>query len=95
MGRVWIWKVSSMCIEEVSAEQFAEILHHYHEALAPDFNCSSESRPDSWQDTPANERSRLVAAIRLALLDISSGGTDGAHGKRRYFPKPGEAEWGC
>jgi hypothetical protein len=31
-----------MSIEVSSAESFAKVLHDYHEALAPDFNCSGE-----------------------------------------------------
>lgn len=84
-----------MSIQDVSAEQLAELFHHYHEALAPDFNCSSEPHDESWEEIPANERRRLVAAVRLALLDLHSNGADQGNDNHRYFPKPGEAEWGC
>ena len=67
-----------MSIQEVSAEQLAELLHHYHQALGPDF--SGESKP-------------LVAAARLALLELRSMAKE--KDSRRYFAKPGQAEWGC
>jgi len=36
----------------------------------------------------------MVAAARLALLELDSIG-DEREDSRRYFAKPGEAEWGC
>jgi hypothetical protein len=83
-----------MSIQEVSAEELAELFHHYHQALGPDFGCaSSQSTPESWDALPQPERSRAVAAARLALLEIAS--TTRAEESRKYFAKPGEAEWGC
>jgi hypothetical protein len=82
-----------MSIEEVTAEQLAELFHHYHQALAPDFGCTSSSNPEAWERVPQQERNRLVAAARLALLELNSAPAD--HDRRRYFAKPGEAEWGC
>ncbi len=86
-----------MSIQDVSAEQFAELFHHYHEALAPDFNCNSEQRDESWHGIPDNQRRRLIAAVRLALLDVGSATSDAPSeaDSARYFAKPGEAEWGC
>jgi hypothetical protein len=43
---------------------------------------------------PQQEKSRLVAAARLALLDLASMERERKN-PRRYFAKPGEAEWGC
>jgi hypothetical protein len=84
----------SMSIQEVSAEQLAELFHHYHHALASDFGCRTEQANQSWKDVPQQERNRMTAAARLALLEL-----DSVHGERqdskRYFAKPGEAEWGC
>jgi hypothetical protein len=38
----------------------------------------------------------MVTAARLALLElVSSTDTDEENSRRRYFAKPGEAEWGC
>lgn len=83
-----------MSIQEVSPEQFARLSHHYHEVLAPDFGCAGGSHPDSWSEVPVGERRRMVTAARLALLELESS-TDEENGRRRYFAKPGQAEWGC
>ena len=36
----------------------------------------------------------MVAAARLALLELSSTAKE-REDSRRYFAKPGQAEWGC
>jgi len=85
---------NSMSIQEVSAEQLAELFHHYRQALASDFDCWTEHADQSWKEVPQQERNRMIAAARLVLLKL-----DSAQGERqdfkRYFAKPGEAEWGC
>ena len=83
-----------MSIQEVSAEQLAELLHHYHQAIKPDFGCASKTNAEAWEQTPKQEKSRLVAATRLALLELASTAAE-QEDSRRYFAKPGEAEWGC
>lgn len=83
-----------MSIQEVSAEQLAELFHHYHQALAPDFGCTSDSTPESWDQISQQEKNRMVAAARLAILEVASETTEPADSKR-YFAKPGDAEWGC
>jgi len=83
-----------MSIQEVSAETFAELFHHYHQALGQDFGCHEVRNSESWQDVPQPERSRMVAAIRPALLEMDSS-PEPKDESRRYFAKPGEAEWGC
>ena len=83
-----------MSIQEVAPEELAELLHHYHQALAPDFSCESELSCEAWEQVPPPEKSRLVAAARLALLELSA--TERQRERaRRSFAKPGEAEWGC
>lgn len=82
-----------MSIQEVSAEQLAELFHHYHETLAPDFGCMSKPN-EAWEQVPQQERNRLVAAARLALMDLASTAME-REDSRRYFAKPGQAEWGC
>jgi hypothetical protein len=83
-----------MSIQEVSAEQLAKLFHHYHQALAPNFGSGDKQTPAEWNEVPQQEKSRMVVAARLALLEI-----DAAAGERstarKYFAKPGEAEWGC
>jgi hypothetical protein len=84
-----------MSIQEVSAEQLAELFHHYHHALAPDSDSLPlDDRHQSWNDVPIEERNRMTAAARLALLELESLDS-GREKRRRYFAKPGEAEWGC
>jgi hypothetical protein len=81
-----------MSIHKVSPERLAELFHHYQQALAPDFGCIDDEPQTPWSNIPQAERSRLIAAARLALLDIASAEQEASG---RYFAKPGEAEWGC
>ena len=83
-----------MSIQDVSPEQLAELFHHYHQALAPDFGCSTTRNNESWERVPQPEKNRLVAAARLALLELSSKENE-KDDSRRYFANPGYAEWGC
>jgi len=43
---------------------------------------------------PQQEKSRLVAAVRLVLMELDSMTIEPAK-SREYFAQPGEAEWGC
>ncbi len=71
-----------MSIQEVAPEQLAE-----------DFQCASKPS-ETWDHVPTREKCRLVAAARLALLELAT--TAHEHeDSRRYFAKPGDAEWGC
>jgi hypothetical protein len=81
-----------MSIQEVSPEQLAELFHHYHRALGPDFGCPGAPGAESWEEMPQQEKSCLIAAARLAVLELAASGQENS---RRYFAKPGEAEWGC
>jgi hypothetical protein len=83
-----------MSIQEVSPEQLAELFHHYHQALGPDFGCTTQSVPEAWEQVSTQERNRMVAAARLAILEVAST-DDEPEDRRRYFAKPGAAEWGC
>jgi hypothetical protein len=58
-----------MSVDMIVPEKLAMLVHHYREALALDFGCRPSTSPD-WEDLSQEERSRLVAATRLALLDI-------------------------
>jgi hypothetical protein len=82
-----------MSIQEVAPEQLAQLFHHYHQALAPDFQCASKPS-ETWDQVPDRERNRLIAAARLALLELTATARE-YEDSRRYFAKPGEAEWGC
>ncbi|HXY14369.1 MAG TPA: hypothetical protein VEI26_07710 [Terriglobales bacterium] len=82
-------------IQDVSAEQFARLFQHYHEALVHDYKCTNNEETNSWWDrTPGNERKLLVAAVRLTLEELGATSSP-AHPSRKYFAKPGEADWGC
>jgi hypothetical protein len=82
-------------IQDVSAEELAKLFHHYRGALAHDFDCrNGEEAGSSWDRTPASERKLMVAAARLALLELAATPAQ-ADASRPYFAKPGEAEWGC
>jgi hypothetical protein len=82
-----------MAIQEVAPEQLAELFHHYYQALAPDFPCASKPS-ETWDHVPTREKSRLIAAARLALLELTATARE-HEDSRRYFAKPGDAEWGC
>jgi hypothetical protein len=79
-------------IQDVTAEQLAKLFHNYREALAHD--CASHGEATSWDCTPQSERKLMVAAARLALLELSTTPEPSSPG-RKYYAKPGEADWGC
>jgi hypothetical protein len=79
-----------MSTQEVFVEQFARLFHHYRAALSPE----AEQGGESWNSVAPDERNRLVAAARLAILELESNARLQDQ-SRRYFAKPGEAEWGC
>ena len=79
-----------MSSQEVFVQQFAMRFNHYHETTLPE----PEQGSAAWSAIPAEQRSRLVAAARLAILDLESD-THLQDDSRRYFAIPGEAEWGC
>jgi len=83
-----------MSIEEVSAERFAQLFHHYHQVLGENSGNAAHMRTcDAWANVPLAEKNRMIAATRLALLEVEVIPTEREN--RRYFAKPGEAEWGC
>ena len=82
-----------MSIQDVSPEELAKLFHQYQEALAGDFDCSPKD-DKAWEQTPQNQRKWMVAAARLALLELRAKEAE-ASSNRQYFAKPGEAEWGC
>jgi hypothetical protein len=83
-----------MSIQEVPAEQLAELFHNYHQVLGPNLGCQAKPNAEAWEQIPHQEKSRLVAAARLALLELASTARE-REDSRRYFAKPGQAEWGC
>jgi hypothetical protein len=83
-----------MWVHEVAPERLAELFHHYHQALRPEISSTRSEGHGSWEEVPQQEKSRLVAAARLALLELDSMTIEPAK-SREYFAQPGEAEWGC
>ena len=83
-----------MSLQEVLPEQLAELFHHYHQALRPAFASDTNDDPESWEQMPSQEKNRMIAAARLALLELGASERQ-REDSRRYFAKPGEAEWGC
>lgn len=83
-----------MWVDEVAPERLAELFHHYQQALESEpAGTSREGRP-GWKEVSPQKKSRMVAAARLALLELESITKD--RGKsHEYFAQPGEAEWGC
>jgi len=45
-----------MSIQEVSAEELAELFHHYHHALAPDFGCTGDPDSEKWNKCRSKKR---------------------------------------
>ena len=83
-----------MWIHEVAPERLAELFHHYHQALTPEISGKGSEGQAAWKEVSPQEKKRLVAAARLALLELESITSDRAK-ERQYFAQPGEAEWGC
>jgi hypothetical protein len=83
-----------MWIQDVAPERLAELFHHYHQALTPEMAGKGSERQNSWKEVGPQEKNRLVAAARLALLELESMASDRVK-SRHYFAQPGEAEWGC
>ena len=83
-----------MSIQEVPAERFVQLFHQYHQALANESGNACQTRTrDAWAEVSPSERSLMIAAARLALLEVEL--LPSERESRRYFAKPGEAEWGC
>ena len=79
-----------MSTQEVFVQQFARLFCHCREALSPE----AEQESATWSSAPAEERNRLVAAAHSAILELETKARI-EDDPRRYFAKPGEAEWGC
>ena len=89
-GSEFMWS-----IEDVAPEDLARLFHHYRGALAHDFGAElGRESASSWDRTPQQERRLMVAAARLALLELATTGAQ-ANVSRKYFARPGEADWGC
>ena len=84
----------NMSTQEVFVQQFARLFHHYHEALSPESEHSVQAQLAASNSVPSEERDRMMEAARLAMVELGSNGRP-QNDSRKYFAKPGEAEWGC
>lgn len=83
---------TQMSAQEAFVQQFAKLFVHYQEALTLSGDGPELLEPKTWQEAPQVERERMVAAARLALLELEA---DDRADSRRWFAHPGAAEWGC
>jgi len=83
-----------MSTEETFVQQFARLFVHYRDALTLDSGSALDKQLHAENDLPCAERNRMVAAARLALLEIETT-SNMEDDPRCYYAKPGEAEWGC
>lgn len=83
-----------MSTQEVFVQQFAKLFGHYSDALEPGSELENRRQLIGWSDLPAADRNRMVAAARLALLELETTSLM-EDDSRCYYAKPGEAEWGC
>ena len=80
-------------IQDVSAEQLAKVFYHYHEALARDGNGHDNQEESSWDRASQSQRKLMVAAARLALIELATTPMV-SKPSRKYYAEPGKAEWG-
>lgn len=81
--------------QDVNPEQLATLLCNYRQALEHDLTSGEESQPNLPSDrTSAEERRLMIAATRLALMELACKGSESSP-RRKYYAQPGEAEWGC
>jgi hypothetical protein len=83
-----------MWVNEIAPERLAELFHHYQQALTPELSGRGNESHGLWKEVSPQVKSRMVAAARLALLELQSMTSERAK-TRQYFAQPGEAEWGC
>ncbi|MBZ5657747.1 MAG: hypothetical protein LAO56_20985 [Acidobacteriia bacterium] len=84
-----------MSIQEVSAEELAKLFYQYEGTLSENFHgLRKEDASLSWEQVPQNERELMVAAARRTLQELGAP-VEKERVVRRYFAKPGEANWGC
>lgn len=83
-----------MSTQEVFVQHFARLFDHYQHALSPETATEEDAPPPAWNSLPVDERNRMVAAARLAIMEMETNSRleENSH---QYYAKPGEAEWGC
>ncbi len=84
-----------LTIQEVNADQLANLLCNYRQALSEGSSADHENHRDPRSEVQSqSERKLMVAAVRLALLELAAPSFTG-ESRRKYFATPGEADWGC
>ncbi len=81
-----------MSAHDVFVEEFAKLFVHYQEALKLTGSEVKQLGSINREDLTSVERERMVAAARLALLELEA---ENHENSRRWYARPGEAEWGC
>ena len=91
-----------MSEQTISAEDLARLFHRYYRTLAPIFECEGSATDVSWDEARPRARKLMIATARLVLSDLielsrkkESGAQSQELPARRYFAKPGQAEWRC
>jgi len=81
-------------IQDVSAEQLAKVFYHYHDALARDGkDHDNQEESFSWDRASQSQRQLMVAAARLALIELVTTPME-SKPSRKYYAEPVKAEWG-
>jgi hypothetical protein len=80
--------------QDVNAEELARLFHHYQTALMQNSKSPADEAPTSWDRASHTQRKVLVTAARLALLELARS-PEPSSPERKYYAKPGEADWGC
>ncbi len=83
-------------IQDVSAEQLAKAFHHYREALTHDCGGHGTEGEGSILGAHSPERAQIDGGG--SPLDAARTGyctSPQPEPGRKYYAKPGEAEWGC
>ena len=83
-----------MSTQEAFVQHFARLFDHYQQALSHDDPEQPGTQSAAWNSVPADERNRMMAAARLAIMEMETNGRLEDE-SRKYYAKPGEAEWGC
>jgi len=83
-----------MSAQEMSFEQLARLFDQYRKAL--DAATESPLGPDqkSWKAVASEQLLRMEAEARVALRELGLS-PETEPDDRRYYAKPGQAEWGC
>ena len=79
-----------MSTQEQFVQQFTRLFEHYTHALTPDSGNDTQSKVSTTTRTTIT----WLRQARLAILELETNAKM-ERNARKYFAKPGEAEWGC